>query len=90
MESETIINGSAQRLLELGIAGVFIITLILAIYFLWKHLQRREELARKRTDEFMEITRKYVANETEQSNVMKANADVMVELKNLIVTKLLN
>ncbi len=90
MDTSNVLDQSANYLIQLGVAGIFIIFLIVAIYFLWKHLQHKETIAKKRTDEFMYITRKYVENETLQSQAMKEHSKVMTQLKELIVMKLIN
>lgn len=90
MDTANVLDHSTNYLLQLGVAGIFIIFLVVVIYFLWKHLQHKEAIAKERTDEFMLITRKYVENETQQSQAMKEHAKVMNQLKELILAKLLN
>lgn len=79
--TEEIINNSASQLLNYGVLGVFCLFLIGLLIFLWKHLQKREEAHLKRTDKFIEITEKYVANESLQTSLL-------ADLKLLIMNKL--
>lgn len=79
--TEEIINNSASQLLNYGVLGVFCLFLIGLLIFLWKHLQKREEAHSERTDRFIEITEKYVANEGLQTSLL-------ADLKQLIMMKL--
>jgi len=79
--TEEIIASSTSQLLNYGVLGVFCLFLIALLVFLWKHLQKREVEHLKRTDKFIEITEKYVANEVLQTSLL-------ADLKELIMRKL--
>lgn len=79
------IKEGTDILFNLGVAGVFIVFLIIVTWYMYQHIKKMSEDNKeitgefmKRTDEFIEVTRQYSVHEAKQS-------EMIMEVKNIVM-----